>query len=116
MRTNPELMKQLNLTAAQQAKLKAIGEKYRAQFPKPQPGQQPDRAAWEKMKPVMDAMRKEMEAVYTPKQREIMKKWRESHRGRAGSLPGSARPGGPGASGAKIGPAKGGHTGGGHGG
>jgi hypothetical protein len=79
---NPELMKQLNITDAQKAKLKAISDKYQAKlkaagFIRPQPGgPRPD---FTKFKPIFDAQRKEMEAVYTQKQKDIIKKWRADH-------------------------------------
>jgi Spy/CpxP family protein refolding chaperone len=75
-----ELKKQMALTPAQEAKLKAIRDKYQAKFPKFTPGQRPSQAEMDKARPMFDAMRKEIEAVYTPKQKEVMKKWRESHR------------------------------------
>ena len=99
-----ELKKQLNITPAQQKKIDAIQAKYKAKFPKFTPGTRPSEADMAKFRPLMEAMRKEMDAVWTPKQKEVMKKWRDAHPRRGG-------PGGPG------GPKPGGKTGGGgHGG
>src|SRR4051812_8116561 len=61
-----ELKKQLALTPAQENKIRAISEKYRAKFPKFTPGQMPTQADRDKFRPLLDAMRKEMDAVYTP--------------------------------------------------
>ena len=74
-----ELKKQLNITPAQEKQLKAIRDKYQAKMPKFTPGQMPTEAERAKYKPVRDAMRKEMEAVYTQKQKDIMKKWHAAH-------------------------------------
>lgn len=109
-----ELKKQLALTPAQEKKIQAIRDKYMAKMKaagftpgKPgQPGQRPD---FQKLRPIFEAQRKEMDAVYTPKQQAIIKKWRETH-GRGG--PGG--PGGPGGKPGAGGPPKGaGHKGGG---
>ena len=97
-----ELKKQLALTAAQEQKIKAISDKYRAKFQalrgNVQPGQRPDpaqmKAMMEKMKPIRDAQQKEIDAVLTPKQRDIMKKWRAAHPPRMMGGPGGPRGGG----------------------
>src|SRR3989442_1448722 len=64
-----ELKKLLNLTPAQEKTIQAIRDKYMAKLRPPSavPGQRPD---FEKMRPIIEAMRKEMDAVFTPKQRE----------------------------------------------
>jgi Spy/CpxP family protein refolding chaperone len=100
-----ELKKLLALTPAQEKKIQAINDKYRAKMPKFTPGQQFTKADMDKMKPLMDAMRKEREAVYTPKQLAIMKKWRADH-------PRMGGPGGPGGAPGKPGKATGGGKGG----
>ena len=88
----PELQKELNLTPAQEKKLKAINEKFGAKMKAlmggkpPVPGQKFDRS---KFKPLMDERKKETDAVLTAKQRAILEKWRATHR----------RPGGPGGAG-----------------
>src|SRR4051812_29561473 len=92
-----ELKKQMALMPAQENKIKAISEKYRAKFPKFTPGQQFTQADREKFQKIITAMRAEVEAVYTPKQKAVMKKWRESHPRRGFGGPGG--PGGPGAGG-----------------
>lgn len=115
---NDELKKQLNITAAQQKKLDAINAKY---DPKIKPLRDAMRKKFEankgktfdfrnapefaKMSALFAARQKELDAVYTAKQKETMKKWFETHRGSFG------RPGGPGRGG-PGGPAKGGTTGG----
>jgi hypothetical protein len=86
-----ELKKALALTPAQEKKMQAINDKYRAKFPKFTPGQRPSEAEIAKLKPIMDAMRKEREAVYTPKQKAILEKWRKDHPRGMGGPGGSAR-------------------------
>jgi Spy/CpxP family protein refolding chaperone len=92
-----ELKKQLKLTPAQEKKLDAIRKKYEPKFKAlfdANKGKMPDRT---KMRALFEAQRKETDAVFTAKQKEILKKWRETH-----------RRGGPGASGRPGGPSKGG--------
>lgn len=100
-----ELKKQLKLTAAQEKKIQAVSTKYRAKFRSmfagqqpPKPGQKPDPKKMQqmmtKMKSLRDAERKEVDAILTPKQREIMKKWRAAHPPRFGGM-GGPRPAGP---------------------
>jgi Spy/CpxP family protein refolding chaperone len=123
MMGNPELQKALALTAAQQAKIKAINDKYIAKFRaagtgmKFTPGQRPDAKQMEamraKMKPIRDAMEKEISAVLTAKQRDTLKKWRDSHKG-FGGMRGPGGPGGPRPGGGGVG--TGGRGGAGHGG
>jgi Spy/CpxP family protein refolding chaperone len=90
-----ELKKQLNLTPAQEKKLQAIREKYMAKLKAagagPGAGKPGGQMDFKKIKPIIDQMRKEMDAVYTPKQRDVLKKWRDAHPRRG---PGGA--GGPG--------------------
>lgn len=99
-----ELKKQLKLTPAQEKKLEAIRKKYEPKFKAlfdAGKGKMPDRT---KMRALFDAQRKESDAVFTAKQKEILKKWRESHRRRG--------PGGPGGPGAPGGAKGGGRSGG----
>lgn len=85
-----ELKKELKLTAAQEKKIEAIRAKYRAKMQAmfkgmkpPQQGQRPDKKQFEammkKFQPIREAQQKEIDAVLTPKQREIMKKWKAAH-------------------------------------
>lgn len=99
-----DLKKELNFTPAQEKQMKAIRDKYDAKlkaagFVRPQPGQKPGgaRPDFSKFMPIFQAQRKEMEAVYTPKQKDIMKKYMEAHGFKGG--PGGMRMGGPGGKG-----------------
>jgi Spy/CpxP family protein refolding chaperone len=98
----PELKKLLALTPAQEKKLQAISDKYRAMRPK-LTGQQPTKADIDKFMKMREARTKETDAVLTPKQLAVMKKWRKDHPMQMG------RPGGPGGPGGKPG-SKGGKT------
>jgi Spy/CpxP family protein refolding chaperone len=109
-----ELKKQLNVTPAQEAKIKTIRDKYQAKFKAMgfdrtkmgQPGApKPD---FQKLRPLFEAQQKEIMAVYTPKQQAILKKYMDEHRRGPGGL------GGPGGPGGKPGAGKG--AGGKHGG
>jgi hypothetical protein len=101
-----ELKKQLALTPAQEKKIEAIRAKYAPKFKalgftRPAPGQKPDPNAKKpdmtKARALFDAQRKEVEAVYTPKQKAILKKYMEAHPRRGMGGPGGMRrPGGPG--------------------
>jgi|ERR1044072_6249063 Spy/CpxP family protein refolding chaperone len=111
-----ELKKQLKITPDQQKKLDAIRKKYEPKFKAmfdANKGKMPDR---EKMRALFEASKKETDAVYTAKQKEILKKWRETHRRGMGGPGGPGRPVGPGGgsktgtvSGAKGGGGKTGH-------
>ena len=100
---DPALAKQLNLTAAQKKKLDAINAKMRAEFMKLS---EADRRT--KGREIFMKFRKEREAVFTAKQKEVMKKWRDAHP-RPGGFGG--RPGAPGAQGRGGKPGTGGKTG-----
>ena len=96
-----ELKKQLNLTPAQTKKIDAIRAKYLPKFKAAgfTPGQRPapgaPRPDFEKLRPIFQAQQKEIEAVYTPKQKEIIKKWMETHMRGMGGPGGGRGPGGP---------------------
>jgi hypothetical protein len=79
---------------AQQKKLDAIRAKYKDKMPKFTPGQRPTPEQMQKARPIFEAMRKEIDAVYTPKQKEIMKKYFETHMRRGPGGPGGFKPGG----------------------
>jgi len=71
--TNPDVAKKVGLTAKQQAAIKAIVEKSRPEFPRPQQGQQPNQQDWEKRMKEMQAKReaadKAILATLTPAQK-----------------------------------------------
>jgi translation initiation factor IF-2 len=104
-----ELKKQLNLTPAQEAKMKAIRDKYMGKMKAAgfTPGQRPAAGSpppdFQKLRPIFEAQQKEIMAVMTPKQQATMKKWRESHMRGMGGPGGAGKPGAPGRPGGAAG-------------
>jgi len=95
---NPELEKQLNLSAAQKTKLQAINEKYRAKIMalfgrpgggpahpgqgangQPRPRMQMDPAKRKQFEALRASQMKEANAVLNAKQQAILKKWIAAH-------------------------------------
>jgi len=121
---NPDLQKQLNLSAAQKTRIQAIEEKYRAKFraifgDRPvggRPGQgqggpggkngapprmQMDPAKMKQFQAVRESEMKEINGVLNAKQKVVLKKWIAAHPPRFGR--GGGRPGGPGGPGGRPG-------------
>lgn len=99
---NPELTKQLALTAAQKKKMEAAQKSMRDQMMKLKPEERRTKG-----REIFMKMRKDMDAIFTPKQKAILEKWRKDHPMRGFGGPGG-RPGGPGAPAGMPGGAKGG--------
>jgi len=119
MMGNPELQKELNLSAVQKTKIQAIQEKYRTKmraiFGGGRPGGQGqgngsgqgrppmDPAKVKQFQALREAQMKEVNGVLNSKQQAILKKWIAAHPPRFGGpgRPGGGKPGGgkPGGSG-----------------